>query len=152
MSTQTHDQLRFGFRKVRANATALITYIEIKITIKIFLPVVLFVKIQISRNYVYFMVLFAPLSNDKRQRYTEPYSSDSSNNSFSCLGLRSVLCRFNSFRSRGPIWQEPKNSPKGTSGGDEKSLFTSGWCSSAPLVPLGLFFGSCQIGPLDLNE
>lgn len=24
--------------------------------------------------------------------------------------------------------------------------------SSPPLVPVGLFFGSCQIGPLDLNE
>ena len=80
---------------MRANATALITYIEIKITIKIFLPVVLFVKLQISRNFVKLMVLFAPLSIDKRQRYTET--------SFSCLGLRSVLCRFNAFRSGGPV-------------------------------------------------
>ena len=59
---------------MRANATALITYIEIKITIKIFLPVVLFVKLQISRNFVKLMVLFAPLLIDKRQRYTETYT------------------------------------------------------------------------------
>lgn len=88
-----------------ANAIALITYIEIKITIKLFLPVVLFVKLQISRNFVKLMVLFqvAPLSIDRRQRYTETYTSDSTNNSFSCLGLRSVLCRFNAFRSGGPV-------------------------------------------------
>ena len=88
---------------MRANATALITYIEIKITIKIFLPVVLFVKLKSSRNFVKLMVFFAPLSIDKRQRYTETYTSDSTNNSFSCLGLRSVLCRFNAFRSGGPV-------------------------------------------------
>ena len=86
-----------------ANAIALITYIEIKITIKLFLPVVLFVKLQISRNFVKLMVLFAPLSIDKRQRYTETYTSDLTNNSFSCLGLRSVLCGFNAFRSGGPV-------------------------------------------------